>query len=300
MIYTQLRAFHAVAAEGSFTAAAKALRVGQPTITTHVRELESRFQVELFHRRGRRAVLTEAGEALLAVTQRLVTNEAEAVDLLRSFGGFRSGHLRVGAVGPYHVTEMLAAFNERYPGVSVSVRVGNSKEVLQSLFDFSADVAVLAHTEDDPRLLAIPYSRHPVVVFVNRRHPWSARDSIRIEELEGARVVLREVGSTTRLAFEEALARAGIVIDPVMEIGSREAVWMAVRRGIGLGIVSEIEFYPDPRLHKLRVSNAEIFTYAHVVCLAERQESRLIRAFLTVVETLLAGRRAHAAAKPSH
>jgi len=300
MIYTQLRAFHAVAAEGSFTAAAKALRVGQPTITTHVRELESRFQVELFHRRGRRAVLTEAGEALLAVTQRLVTNEAEAVDLLRSFGGFRSGHLRVGAVGPYHVTEMLAAFNERYPGVSVSVRVGNSKEVLQSLFDFSADVAVLAHTEDDRRLLAIPYSRHPVVVFVNRRHPWSARDSIRIEELEGARVVLREVGSTTRLAFEEALARAGIVIDPVMQIGSREAVWMAVRRGIGLGIVSEIEFYPDPRLHKLRVSNAEIFTYAHVVCLAERQESRLIRAFLTVVETLLAGRRAHAAAKPSH
>lgn len=300
MIYTQLRAFHAVAAEGSFTAAAKALRVGQPTITTHVRDLESRFQVELFHRRGRRAVLTEAGEALLAVTQRLVTNEAEAVDLLRSFGGFRSGHLRVGAVGPYHVTEMLAAFNERYPGVSVSVRVGNSKEVLQSLFDFSADVAVLAHTEDDRRLLAIPYSRHPVVVFVNRRHPWSARDSIRIEELEGARVVLREVGSTTRLAFEEALARAGIVIDPVMQIGSREAVWMAVRRGIGLGIVSEIEFYPDPRLHKLRVSNAEIFTYAHVVCLAERQESRLIRAFLTVVETLLAGRRAHAAAKPSH
>lgn len=300
MIYTQLRAFQAVATEGSFTAAAKALRVGQPTITTHVRELESRFQVELFHRRGRRAVLTEAGEALLSVTQRLVTNEAEAVDLLRSFGGFRSGHLRVGAVGPYHVTEMLEAFNERYPGVSVSVRVGNSKEVLQSLFDFGADVAVLAHTEDDPRLLAIPYSRHPVVVFVNRRHPWSARDSIRIEELEGARVVLREVGSTTRRAFEEALARAGIVIDPVMEIGSREAVWMAVRRGIGLGIVSEIEFYPDPRLHKLRVSNAEIFTYAHVVCLAERQESRLIRAFLTVVETLLAGRRAHAAARPSH
>jgi len=73
-----------------------------------------------------------------------------------------------------------------------------------------------------------------------------------------------------------------------------------VRRGIGLGIVSEIEFYPDPRLHKLRVSNANIFTYAHVVCLAERQESRLIRAFLTVVETLLAGRRAQAAAKPSH
>lgn len=72
-----------------------------------------------------------------------------------------------------------------------------------------------------------------------------------------------------------------------MEIGSREAVWMAVERGIGIGVVSDIEFIPHPRLRVLRVSDAEIFTCAHVVCLSERKEAPVIRAFLEVVEQLL-------------
>ena len=102
--------------------------------------------------------------------------------------------------------------------------------------------------------------------------------------------MLREVGSTTRRAFEEALKAAGVTINPVMEIGSREAIWMAVQRGIGIGIVSEIEFVPHPRLRVLKVLDAEIYTYAHVVCLAERYESRIISAFLDVVDDLLAAR----------
>ncbi|MEE8188175.1 MAG: LysR substrate-binding domain-containing protein [Kiloniellales bacterium] len=287
MIYTQLRSFHAVAAEGGFTAASKVLNVGQPTITSQVKALERYFNVELFHRRGRRVELSDAGHALFAVTRRIMSREKEAVDLLNAFGGFHIGHLKVGAVGPYDATEMLAAFNERYPDLKVSVTMGNSREVLDALFDFSADVAVLAQIEDDPRLLAVPYSRHPVVVFVNTDHPWAERTSIRIEELEGQSMVLRGVGSTTRRAFEEVIDRAGVTIGPVMEIGSREAVWMAVRHGIGIGVVSELEFYTDPNLRTLEISDADIYYYTHVVCLAERRESHLIRAFLEVVEELL-------------
>ena len=153
MLYTQLRSFHAVATEGGFTAASKVLNVGQPTITSQVKALERYFDVELFHRCGRQVALTEAGQALFAVTRRIMSRQEEAVDLLNAFGGFHIGHLKVGAVGPYDATEMLAAFNERYPGLKVSVAMGNSREVLDALFDFSADVAVLAQIEDDPRLL---------------------------------------------------------------------------------------------------------------------------------------------------
>jgi len=65
-----------------------------------------------------------------------------------------------------------------------------------------------------------------------------------------------------------------------------------VERGIGIGVVSEIEFVPHPRLRVLKVADAELYTYAHVVCLAERRESRIIRAFLDVVDVLLATRAA--------
>ena len=112
------------------------------------------------------------------------------------------------------------------------------------------------------------------------------RKAIRIAELSGERMVLREIGSTTRRAFEAALNRAGIAIDPVMEIGSREAVWMAVQRGIGIGVVSDIEFVPHPNLRPVRIKDAEVYTYAHVVCLAERADSRMIKAFFEVASVL--------------
>ena len=282
MIFTQLRSFHAVAAELGFAAASKVLNVGQPTLTSQVRALEEMFRVELFHRRGREVELTDAGEALFQITRRIIDLEGEARDVLNAFGGFHTGTLRVGAVGPFHATEMLSGFSERYPGIRLAVTVGNSREMVDKLLDYSADVAVLAHVEDSPHIFAMPYSRHKVVVFVNKTHRFARRRRIRIGELEGERMVLRERGSTTRLSFEAALKEHHVTIDPVMEIGSREAVWLAVARGIGIGVVSDIEFIPHPDLHVIEVSDAEIYTTAHVNCLTERRNSRLIDAFFEV------------------
>ncbi len=290
MLYTQLRSFHAVANEGGFTAAARAINVGQPTITTQVKALEEYFRVELFHRRGRRVELTDLGKTLFGLSQRIMSLEAEAAGLLVAAGGFNSGTLKVGAVGPFHAIEMLSAFNERYPGIKLPIRTGNSREMLDLLLDFQIDVAVLAYVEGDDRLLAIPYSRHPVVAFVNHSHPWWERDTVSIEEFRDQPVVLREIGSTTRLAFESALAASGITVNIMMEIGSREAVWLAVEKGVGIGVVSDIEFIPHPNLRPVAIENADIYTYAHVVCLAERKESRIIRAFLQIAEALKAKR----------
>jgi DNA-binding transcriptional LysR family regulator len=102
---------------------------------------------------------------------------------------------------------------------------------------------------------------------------------------------VREAGSTTRRAFDQAMREAGIEPQVVMEIGSRESIREAVAKGIGLGVVSEAEFIPDPRIRALPVTDAEIYTYAHVVHLSERQNARLVRAFLGVLKGLLSGPR---------
>ena len=288
MTYTWLRSFHAVASEGGFTAASRILNVGQPTVTSQVKALENYYSVELFHRRGRGVELTEAGHDLFAVTRRFMSQEDEARDLLTAYGGFHTGQLKVGAVGPYHATEMLSAFHDRYPDIHLTVTVGNSREMVDLLLDYEADVGVLAHVEDDPRIFAMPYSRHPVVVFMRKDHRLAKRKSIRIEELQGEPMVLRETGSTTRLAFEAAIEQAGVTIDPVMEIGSREAVWLAVAKGIGIGAVSDIEYIPHPDLTQVSLSNAEVYTTAHVNCLTERKASHMIGAFFEVCRDLMA------------
>jgi len=287
MRHTQLRSFHAVAQRSSFTAAARELGVSQPTITTQVKSLELEFGVELFVRRGRRIELTETGSGLLEITRRLFADEKEAADYLNETRGLKTGHLRVGAVGPYHVTDMLAAFNARHPGLYVSVTVGNSRDTLRDLLDYRTDVAVLAHVDPDPRLVAIPYRRHRVIAFCPADHPFAQRRSIRAHDMEGQRLIVREAGSTTRRAFDQAMREADVRPKVVMEIGSRESIREAVAKGIGMGVVSEAEFIPDPRIRKLPIADAEIYTYAHVVHLKERQKARLVHAFLQVLTGLL-------------
>ncbi len=178
---------------------------------------------------------------------------------------------------------MLAAFNQAYPDIELAVKLGNSAEVLDDLASYRCDVAVLAYIDEDDRLLTIPYRRHPVAVFVRRDHRFATRDSIRLTELEGEPMIVREQGSTTRRALEEALARTGTKPRLMMEIGSREAIREAVIHGLGISYVSEAEFVPDEALKLIPIAGAEVYTYAHVVVLKQREASRIIKAFLDVV-----------------
>jgi aminoethylphosphonate catabolism LysR family transcriptional regulator len=283
MRLTQLRSFHAVASAGSFTAAAERLHVSQPTVTTQVGQLEALYKVELFHRTGRRVRPTELGERLLQLSRQIFSLEAEALQLLGDTGEMLSGHLRVAAVGPSHVTKMLVAFNQRYPGIKISVATGNSQDVLDRLLDYSADVGVLAQVFKDKRFVSVPYSEHPVVIFCSNSHRFAHRRSIRAAELQGENLILREVGSTTRKAIEAALAAAKVEPQIVMEVASREIIREAVVQGVGVAAVSEVEYVPGPGLHAVRISDAQVRTYAHVVCLAERREMRMVRAFFDVI-----------------
>lgn len=279
MRLTQLRSFYAVARMGSFTRAAELLHVSQPTVTTQVGLLESRYDVELFHRHGRSVKLTELGEQLMQLAQQVFSLEADAVHLLGDAGELRSGHLRVAAVGPYHVTKMLADFNQRYQGIKVSVSTGNSQDVLDRLLDYRADVGVLAQLVSDSRFLSVPFSMHPVVIFTSSAHRFARRRNIRMADLQGERMILREQGSTTRKALELALHKANVQTEVVMEISSREVIRETVAKGIGIAAVSLVEYVPGPGLHMVHISDAEIHTHAHVLCLAERREMRMVRAF---------------------
>jgi aminoethylphosphonate catabolism LysR family transcriptional regulator len=289
MRLAHLRSFLAVASHGGFTAGARALHVSQPTVTAQVRALEASYGIELFLRRGRSVALTTTGEALFRIAQRIFEQEAEALTLLRNTGELRTGHLRVGAVGPYHVMAMLAAFRLRHPEIELAITIGNSEQTAQGLLDRRADVAVLAQYAPDARLHFVPFSSHRVVMFVRADHRFAGKRAIRLVELAGEPLIVREPGSTTRKALDVALRAAGVVPRVAMEIGSREAVREAVIRGLGIAAVSEIEFVPDERLRTVPIRDANVQTHAHVACLKERRDTRVVAAFFRVVDDLLAG-----------
>jgi aminoethylphosphonate catabolism LysR family transcriptional regulator len=281
-----LQAFHTVAMTGGFTRAAETLNVGQPTISTHVKALEDYFRVELFHRRGRSVTLTPTGERLLTITRGLYVHEEEALALLRAARDLETGQLTLNAVGPFDVMEILQLFRRQHPGITTRVTLGFEEEILDGLRDFQYDVGVLGREVDDPQFHCEFYNRHRVLVIVHAEHRLARRRSIRLEELDGVDMVLRPIFSTTRQAFDRALTQAGVQVNPVMEINSREANREAVLRGFGAGVISETEFAPSPSIKTLRVSNADMFTNAFLACLAERRDRPLIAGFFRTAASI--------------
>jgi len=279
MIKMALRSFHAVALHRGFSRAAKALNISQPTLSTQVKALEERYSVDLFRRIGRKVELTGAGTELFEITSRLNQAEQDAEYLLDGFGGLTAGKLSIAAVGPFHATDMIVAYKQKYPAIDIEILFGNSSHSFERILTFEADVGIIAEVPPDSRVKTLPYSAHDVVIFVNSEHPFFERDSIVLADLEGQKVIRREAGSTTRIAIENVLEQHDVSVETVLELGSREAIWKAVEQGLGLGFVADFEFVPHENLRAIGISDVKVQTKYYLAFLAERGQSRLIASF---------------------
>lgn len=286
MNLTLLWAFHQVAQEGSFTRAAIAGGVSQPTLSAQVRALEAAHSVNLFDRRRRGVTLTPMGQNLLSITTRLFAAKDEAAALLGRARTLAHGHLRVAADSANHVMPLLVQLKGDHPGLTFSLTVGNSADVLQQILDYKADVGVTAKRISDPRIHSLPLRVDQLILFVPKAHDWSYRKQVLIEEINGRALVIRERGSITREVFEAALSEKGIRPGSVIEVQTREAVQEAVLAGFGIGVVFESEVRNQIDLHTLKVENADLSVEEYVVCLEERRRVPLVFRFLDIAEEL--------------
>ncbi|BBP78295.1 MULTISPECIES: LysR substrate-binding domain-containing protein [Pseudomonas] len=277
----QLRAFDAVAREGSFTRAAARLFISQPAVTGHIKALEEHYQITLLRRTARRVELTEQGTRLAAITRAMFGLAEEARVMLEANRQLLTGRLEVAADGPHMVMPMLASLRARYPGITVNLRLGNAQETLAALLAEHADVAVLTEVEPRKGLHLQALSESRICVLVPAGHPWAAeREGIALQRLDQVIMVLREPSSITRRTFDQACGLAGVIPRVLLELDSREAVTEAVAADLGLGIVSSLEVSHDPRIRAVPIIGDGLRNRHMIGCLERRTELRLIQAFL--------------------
>ena len=287
---THSRAFHAVATAGSFTAAAKALNVSQPTVTTQVKELETLYGVELFHRHPRGVTLTDAGKELLVIIRRMYAGQQDAIQYLQTVQDLHTGHLRVGSYGPYSVIQILAAFTQRYPHLTFALTFANSRKLRDELHNHNLDVAVFTQLQTSPEFHSLAYVENKMVLIVGKSHPWRDRKTTHLGDIEGERLIIREPGSEARRATEETILESGVTPANIIEIGSREGIVAAVAQGVGISMIFDEGFLPDHLVTKIRIRGADLIARVDVVCLAERKSSRILGCFFEIAEELLAAR----------
>lgn len=266
---------------GSVTAAAKLLHVGQPTVTTQLRQLEAAYKVELALRLSTGVKLTETGRQLFTLTEKLFQIQAETVDFLRGVDGRLQGRLRVGSVAPNFVMPPVAAFRAENPVVEVDVTLNDSQTIAEMIADCEVDVGIIGHLSLGNRFLSIPYSRQALVVFVPTDHDWASRSGVTLAELAEEPLAMRKEGSTSRRVLERAFDRKSLSFTTALEV-DREGAIEAMRAGIGITVATEAELTAGDDIVALPIIDGgpDLFTDAFVVCLKTRSTAPLVERFI--------------------
>lgn len=282
MRYVQLRAFHNVAVHGGFSKAADALSLTQPAISDQVGKLEEHYDVLLFNRHKRQVKLTKFGEALLEITRKMFEIEQQASDLLSESRALRSGTLRIVADSPRHLLHILGPFREKYPGILISLHSANSEEVVAKLFNYEADIGVLGEIPQNREFTTVRLNSTPITAFASSNFPLPKQTSLSIADLSKLPLVLREKGSLTRQSLENMARKQDVKLKATIEAEGREAVREIVASGAGVGVVSKAEFGHDDRLIEIPLEGAAILMEEALICLKERKNGKLIKAFMTM------------------
>ncbi|HEV2512983.1 LysR family transcriptional regulator [Bosea sp. (in: a-proteobacteria)] len=180
----QARYFIATAEHLNFTRAAEACNISQPSLTVAIKKLEDEFGGALFHREGKRILMTELGQRLLPfITQ--MAEQAESVrQAAKDFRLLRQVPLKIGimnTIGPMRLSALLAGFKEQHPGIELGVHEGSLDELQAKLDIGEIDMAVLhAPRGYPPSARAMPLYRERYVVIVPPGHPFERQDTVRL------------------------------------------------------------------------------------------------------------------------
>ncbi|MFA7431806.1 MAG: LysR substrate-binding domain-containing protein [Rhodospirillaceae bacterium] len=236
----QLRIFQAIVQHGSFSRAADALHLTQPTVSMQIRKVADAVGLPLFEQVGRRLVLTEAGTALLRLSREIFNSLDRFDQTVADLKGLRSGRLRLAAVtsAEYFLPRLLGPFCNLYPGIEVALEVGNRERILERLRGATDDLYVFGQPPDDADVIARPFLENPLVVVGPAGHRLAGRDPVALAALSAEPFLLREAGSGTRTAAERAFREAGVRLTLRMELGSNEAIKQGILGGLGLGVLS--------------------------------------------------------------
>ena len=286
----QLRSFEAVVRLGGVGLAAQALHLAQPTVSTQMKELASALDLVLFEARGRGLVATEVGQRLAETVRAMALCWQRFEDDASALQGLRRGRLRIAAVTTteYFLPDLLGPFARQYPGIEIELAVENRDAVVARLERGDNELAAMMRPPAHLPLARWPFLENPLVLIAPLAHPLAQRRRLKLSDLTGEPLLVREAGSGTRAAAEEAFAAQGIVWPARMALGSNEAIKHAVRAGLGLAVLSRHTLSKDPAADGLAVLPVAGFPLRRQWYLVWRQDQKLSLPARTLLDDLRA------------
>ena len=292
----QLRYFVAVAETGNFTRASERSRVAQPSLSQQIMKLEGEVGHKLFHRLGRKAVLTEAGTAFLDRAKRILFEVENATKELGDHPSL-GRRITVGAVQtvmPYLITPLIGQARESHANLLIDAQEDFRSNLVRAVVDGDLDLAVVPLPVKEHRISVEPLLTEPLLLVVGKNHPIATRTSINVNDLADETFV--SLGDSSSLAGQIRAFFGDHKFQP--RIGYRCAQVATLKQfiasGLGISLLPELARQPGDRdsLTYLRLSGSEITRELVVIRHMQRYQSRGAEQFLTLLRAHVKSRAA--------
>jgi DNA-binding transcriptional LysR family regulator len=242
----------------------------------------------LFEQVGKKTFPTAAGKTVYDASLDIINRVDDLKNSIEELTGTVKGTLKMSVVATakYFLPKLLGVFLQKYPDVEPKLKFTNRARVIERLMNNDDDFVVMGQIQKNENLEAYPFLNNILGVVAHNDHPLAGKKNITIEELASQRFLIREMGSGTRIVFEQLLQERGVKIEPYMELGSSEALKQAVMAGLGIAVLSLHSVQLERDVNKLTVLDVEGFPLKRrwfVVHLKGKKLSLVARTFLDYI-----------------
>lgn len=245
MDFRQLESFISIAKQKSFSKAAEELFITQPTISSHIQNLEKELDTVLINRSSKEITLTPAGQLFLEYALNILDIKNQAIYKLCNYTGQIEGCLEINSSTmpqQYLLPDVLMAYSKKYPRVSFALRQADSQMVVEGLLNNKIEFGIVGAKIDNSQLEYYELEKdHLVVVTPSSVILNKENQRVSVKELFNYNLIVREEGSGTRKLFENCLTNNGISIrsfNLIAQCESTEAIKAMILRGLGISILS--------------------------------------------------------------
>lgn len=288
--FNQIRVFYEAARCQNFTQAARNLCVTQPAITGQIRALEDQVEIKLFKKRGRRMALSEAGAILFQHAHEVFELEKRIEKVLGEMKELKRGLLKIGTTKTYArylMPALISRYRAAYPDIKIILDEGSSAEVSRSLHDLRNELAIIAFSEQVRGVKLLPFRQEQVVLFAAPGHVLAQRGGVRLEDLEGQLIIMKEEGSSTHAAVKRYFERQGRTPNVLVETSNVGFIKEMVEKGEGIAFLVRSAIEDEVSAGRVKVIpllDEQLTLDVHIAYLEEGDLSPAAKAFLTILE----------------
>ena len=292
----QLNIFCKVIELKSFSKAGKTIHLSQPTVSSHIKDLEDHLDCRLIDRLSKEAVPTKAGELLYGYAKRILALRDEAETALAEFKGIIRGRLVIGGStipGAYLMPQLIGDFKNQYPDVIVSLKIGDTEYIVEGILKGNLELGIVGAKAETPKIVQKKLIKDEMHLIVPANHRWAGTKRVALKRLINEPFIVREPGSGTLKSLDQSLRDQGHRLEHlkvVAELGSTQAICQGIKTGVGVSILSTLAVAEDlesGKLDALEVDGLNLNRNFYLTRHRYRSPSPLSQAFVEFLEKAL-------------